>query len=47
MEVTRKEGLGWEANMVAHVSEVLLIFITFLNLSDIIYIEENHKVAKF
>ena len=31
MEVTRKGGLGWEANLAAHVSEVLLIFITFLN----------------
>ena len=31
MEVTRKEGLGCEAKLVAHVSRVLRIFITFLN----------------
>ena len=26
IEVTRKEGLGWEADLVAHVSEVLFTF---------------------
>ena len=26
MEVTRKEGLRWEANLVAHVCEVLFTF---------------------
>ena len=31
MEVTRKEGPGWEADLAAHVSEVLWIFTTFLN----------------
>ena len=31
MEVTMNEGLGWKADLVAHVSEVLLIFTTFLN----------------
>ena len=45
MEVTRKEGLGWEVNLAAHVSEILLPFITsqyildFLNL----YITETFK----
>ena len=45
MEVTRKEDLGWEVNLAAHVSEVLLTFITsqyilvFLNL----YITETFK----
>ena len=31
MEVTGKEGLGWEANLATHVSKVLLVFTTFLN----------------
>ena len=31
MDVTRKEGPGWEANLLAHVSEVLFISTTFLN----------------
>ena len=45
MQVTRKEGLGWEINLAAHVTKVLLTFITsqyildFLNL----YITKTFK----
>ena len=31
MEVSRKEGLRWEADLAAHVSKVFLIYTTFLN----------------
>ena len=31
MEETRKEGLGWEADLSAHVSEAFWTFTTFLN----------------
>ena len=45
-EVTRKEGLGWEANLAAHVSKILLVFTTFLNPPYFICIQENHEVVK-
>ena len=38
MEMTRKEGLGWEADLAAHVNEVLFNIYYFLNPLFYIYI---------
>ena len=46
MEVTRKDGLGWEADLPAHVSMFSYYLPLFSTLSYITYFEENNKVAK-